>query len=972
MSYMYRIRNKWYFKLVSSLFAFVFFLILFFEYIGVKNASFLNNVIKSSIEKRIPDVKIKQIDTHLYLDLKNFSVVLGVKNLTLLYQNFDIKTPNLKLLFSPKELVRRNLEHSLKKVMVLDGVFQILKSDKRYSLPYKETGIDYIYKIFKSPKYKKLLNLFSYSMDDFSFEFYSGLGDIHTIKLQNFKIEVGDLSKKFEAQITSQANYNNAKFDIKVGCKQSEDFLLIDGEVFKSQEDNNDVQIFSLNYSPAFKLRFSTKLLSLNFIENISFEFLQIGQGDLYHSRFLSEPLHVDKLAFRVAMLNNLNDIEASGLKGVVNKNIKVSGDYFSKNHRFNLNFQNLSTKNTIFLWNKEFLPDVREWLRKSVVGGYISELTLDKKDSLSSKVGIKIKNTAIKYKKNIPRLAFKDVLVSVSDDSVKIESASASLANVAIKKIGADIDLVREKGFSVDLVANLSTDISSQLKLAKLHGYNLNDVPNINGDADTKISFSIPLEKEVGVKNFSLNAILKSISISDVYKDYTFVADQAHLNIKDGEIKFHSDGKLNSVLDMSLFFTSYLAKGNGYQLNINANDSYHSFQKAKIPASEYFSDGQLLLRAFVERKGGKNVDVTCDIDLDNTSFSMPFLGINKEMSEKSQAKIRFYYDKKKQITIDEINVVAKDDSLKGAGYINESEAVVRFLNAKKNISLEYKKNDSDKKFILKAETIDFRDISMESVSAIFNGNNLDIGHGSNIKIMVKKLLLKKNLYLDIEKIELQNTAGGKLKLSLKGKMNGNDVLVYYNSPILVIRAENGGDLLRSLGVVDTINEGVLEIKGRIEDNIFKGDLFFHNFITTHNNSSLINLLAFSAPLSTIKNNIKKNGLRFKKLECVVVYQENQFFFNDCLAESELVAIKSSGSVGIDGNVKLTGVLIPEHMFNALFSKIPFLNLFSGKGNEGLILSTTFKGQGNVKDNVEIKANYLSTITPGFLREAFK
>jgi hypothetical protein len=57
---------------------------------------------------------------------------------------------------------------------------------------------------------------------------------------------------------------------------------------------------------------------------------------------------------------------------------------------------------------------------------------------------------------------------------------------------------------------------------------------------------------------------------------------------------------------------------------------------------------------------------------------------------------------------------------------------------------------------------------------------------------------------------------------------------------------------------------------------------------------------------------------------------------------------------------------------NTLFKRIPFLNILSGRKNEGLILSTLFDMKGYINKEIKIQANYLSTFTPGFLREIFK
>ena len=118
---------------------------------------------------------------------------------------------------------------------------------------------------------------------------------------------------------------------------------------------------------------------------------------------------------------------------------------------------------------------------------------------------------------------------------------------------------------------------------------------------------------------------------------------------------------------------------------------------------------------------------------------------------------------------------------------------------------------------------------------------------------------------------------------------------------------------------------------------------------------------------------IKNKGIRFYSFQCPIEYDGRYLEFNDCVAESKLLALKLSGNIDIETKyLNSRGVIMPENIVNTIFKKVPFLNLFSGPKNEGMILSTLFDMKGYLDEDIKVSANYLSTLTPGFLRNIFK
>jgi hypothetical protein len=202
---------------------------------------------------------------------------------------------------------------------------------------------------------------------------------------------------------------------------------------------------------------------------------------------------------------------------------------------------------------------------------------------------------------------------------------------------------------------------------------------------------------------------------------------------------------------------------------------------------------------------------------------------------------------------------------------------------------------------------------------------------------------------------------------------NDKTFKVYYNYPVLSITSSDAGAVLRGLGITEKVNAGTLEIKGQFQNpQKFQGYLELNNFYALKT-PSLINLLTLSAPIATLQHMIKNKGIEFYSLICPIEYTDDLLEFKDCGASSKLIALKISGNIDLEsGYLNSKGIIVPENIVNTLFKRIPFLNILSGRKNEGLILSTLFDMKGYINKEIKIQANYLSTFTPGFLREIFK
>ena len=285
---------------------------------------------------------------------------------------------------------------------------------------------------------------------------------------------------------------------------------------------------------------------------------------------------------------------------------------------------------------------------------------------------------------------------------------------------------------------------------------------------------------------------------------------------------------------------------------------------------------------------------------------------------------------------------------------------------------LNYDKVENLNRITVNGIKADLSEFSLKELVSQLSSDNLKGGGFFSFKGRVDTLILRNNTLLHDVDISVDNQRN--ISVNISAFLEENKPLrVYYNYPVLSITSPDAGSVFKALGITEKINEGDLEIKGSFETHKkFKGFVELNNFYAIKT-PALLNLLTLTAPISTLQSIIKNKGIRFYSFKCPVEYDGRYLEFDDCIAESKLLALKLSGNVDVETKyLNSRGIIVPQNIVNTIFKKIPFLNLFSGPKNEGMILSTLFDMKGYIDGDLKVSANYLSTITPGFLRNIFK
>jgi hypothetical protein len=971
------------FSLATLLFVIVG-MITYLSFFGSKHFIFIDNIIKHNIEKNLDQINISKIHTGIALDLKDASIVLSLEDLELSYKKSAVFiAPDLRLKFDILGLILKRPKQMLKGIILDEKKVALVydKSQKNKELKQDKIPIANVINILK--KYQYILKNQSYIIENFKINIKNNNGDEYNINLKNLEFKFDNINN---IEVNSSIQIGNAIANLKISAKTAAGSAIdIKGSVLsdKKPESSNEFIIGQTNIKTNFKINFDTRLTHLNFAEKINFNFIQSGITNITNSNFFQNDLEINALRLKGEILNNFSKINIPYFTSKVDNKILIKGEinYEAKKLIANLNVLNLSTKEVLNIWSNNLLPEVHLWLSEHLKGGEVSNLILanDFNQQIESSLitSINLKNAHLKYLKNAPVLTLNTAEVKFTTKNLVISSEDGKVLNSSINSVRAEIEDLNQEKLKMTFNANIVGSISEQLKIANMH-YKLQEQREIEGIANTKINFVVPFDKVPTFEDlkFNLQSQLSDVVMSGIYQNYQLTDGKLEVNLIGEKLKISGDAKINKLLNIFVDADILIENNKNYVIQIDINDNLQNFQKLKIPLSNFFGN-----RANIKgviKANSKKITSEFWANLYNTSVNIDALSIVKKAKLPGKIHIKFVNDWNDETKISKFEFKIPHKYFSGTGVINDKIGELVnfkcsvFQNNVQGIILNYDKVENLNRITVNGIKADLSEFSLKELVGQLSSDNLKGGGFFSFKGRVDNLILRNNTLLHDVDISVDNQRSISVNISAFLEKN-KPFRVYYNYPVLSITSHDAGSVFKALGITEKINEGDLEIKGSFETHKkFKGFVELNNFYALKT-PALLNLLTITAPISTLKSIIKNKGIRFYSFKCPVEYDGRYLEFDDCIAESKLLALKLSGNIDIETKyLNSRGIIVPQNIVNTIFKKIPFLNLFSGPKNEGMILSTLFSMNGYIDDDLKVSANYLSTLTPGFLRNIFK
>ena len=189
----------------------------------------------------------------------------------------------------------------------------------------------------------------------------------------------------------------------------------------------------------------------------------------------------------------------------------------------------------------------------------------------------------------------------------------------------------------------------------------------------------------------------------------------------------------------------------------------------------------------------------------------------------------------------------------------------------------------------------------------------------------------------------------------------------------LVVKAADGGGLLRDFGILDTVDGGQLTVDARYDDtkpeSPLAGAAKLEKFHVR--NAQVIGKLLQAATIYGVGDALSGPGVAFDELKLPFRLNGAVLDINGARASSASLGLTAQGEVNTaKQSLDLHGTIVPAYALNSLLGRIPVVGrLFRAERGGGLI-AMNFAVRGAFADP-SITANPLSALTPGALRRLF-
>ena len=662
-------------------------------------------------------------------------------------------------------------------------------------------------------------------------------------------------------------------------------------------------------------------------------------------------------------------------------------------------------------IWPPIIAPKSRTWINENVVEGRISEGTfqVNLNADAMAKAGIdkrlpdnsidftfSLRDVTAHYFKNLPVLtnASGEGRQHDNDFQLDISTGQSSLGTGQTLKlnngsfVAKDVLQGEVQGiFAFDLSAPIDTMLAfashPDVNLIKA---NIDEFPNLQGEAHATIGLNFPLIKDVPKDRFDISTDVRmsNVAVGNILPGVDLTDGEFNVDVFPDSIAISGPAKVNGLPAQVQWQKP--RNGGPAKAVVSTTLDEKTREKMGLKLSDYIS-GPLPIHVTIEKSEAGKDDISVDADLSEIKMKLAAISWKRDATPGTKANF-IVRNTAEGRNID--NFVLDGEGLHLRGNIKTTAK-----GKLQSVVMDQIKLDEDNVFsarivpgegtvdlTLTGKNFDARPYIKTLVSpapspAASTSPTTAEGQDFTMRAHFDHVIANRGEVLNDVNAVLRARASKIAEADIKGNFLSGQPLNISVVPLPTgrefrVNTTDGGSVLRAANFYSKIAGGQLRFYALLGNeegsSVHNGRLEILNF-DVRNEAALAELDQRGKPK---KSGPRKEGINFSRLFLPFTTDDKFVRLGDVILRGTDMCATADGVIRkIDNAIDVTGTVIPACGLSGVFNNVPLLGdiLSGGNSNEGLFGVTYFVG-GTLESPV-VKVNPISAIAPGIFRRFF-
>ena len=647
--------------------------------------------------------------------------------------------------------------------------------------------------------------------------------------------------------------------------------------------------------------------------------------------------------------------------------------------------------------WPKNVAPLARTWVVAKMPNGIVEDVraTLslgmpdrpDEKAKLRAMSGtLRLREAEIHYLAGMPpvrgvvanavfqRERFIATVRGGRSEGLTVTSGTVNLSKLDTDHEHADIDV------SIGGPLAKALALVDRPALGFVSRYDLKP-SSVRGEASTRLKVSLPIITNLGLERVELAAVatLRDARVPNVAFGRALSAGRLSLKVDKLGLELAGDATFGDIPAAIKWIERFQGDG-GLSRSYEVRAVLSAAQRSEIglPAMEPYLTGPVSVDVAIRQPRTGPRDIALKLALKEAGLWLPGFNWRKKPGVEGVAWLSLALDADGALTVREFNL--RTLQLAASGRAN-------FDRDKKLSALEIRNFALNRtKFVGTVTSRPGGGFRAEVSGPTFDATpflKFDEPEGESrtqlptleLKANFDRVWLNERTSVDGLSARLVGDGTGWRKADVTGRAGRNQEIAFSyedgrQQEAISARSNDAGELLRVLGVLETMQGGKLLLSVKKDRNAgaqpWKGSLEISDFVLVK--APLLARILTGASLTGIVDALSGKGIRFAKLDVPLEIKGGMATVKNARTVGSELGFTAEGVIDTrKETIALSGTIVPAYTLNSLLGNIPLLgNLLTGKSGSG-VFAATYRIDGPLKDP-RVTVNPLAALAPGFLR----